>query len=36
LISKINSRFLNSVDEQVLLTDELLDNCKLWSPKIIN
>lgn len=28
-ISKINSKFLNRVDERILLTDELLDKCKL-------
>jgi len=28
-ISKINSKFLNSVDEKILLTDKLLDKCKL-------
>ncbi len=28
-ISKINSRFLNLCDERIVLTDELLDTCKL-------
>ena len=28
-ISKINSQFLQRVDEKILLTDEMLDRCKL-------
>lgn len=28
-ISKINSKFLKTFDERILLTDELLDKCKL-------
>jgi uncharacterized LabA/DUF88 family protein len=27
--SKINSKFLNTFDERIILNDELLDNCKL-------